>query len=91
MSRYGFGASLRMIAREVARAERDRQRAQASREAATIRALRNAERQVKADAREAARLHIAAPIAEIHQIVKYAASENLEHTLAQRSHRRCVQ
>jgi len=64
MSRHSFGASMQMIAREVARAEHARQRAQASQEAATVRALRNAERQEKADAKEAARLHVAAQIEE---------------------------
>lgn len=53
MSR-SFGASLRMMAREAARAERARQQAQARQQAAAVRALRNRERQAKADAREAA-------------------------------------
>jgi ATPase subunit of ABC transporter with duplicated ATPase domains len=53
-----------MIARQAARDQRARQRAQASQQAATVRALRNAERQVKADAKEAARLHVAAQIEE---------------------------
>src|SRR5208282_213952 len=45
-----LGASMRMIDHEVARAERARQREQTRHEAATLRALRNAERQAKADA-----------------------------------------
>jgi hypothetical protein len=56
MRHHSFGASMRMIARQAARAQRARQRAQASERAAAVRALRNAERQAKADAKEAARL-----------------------------------
>jgi transcription termination factor NusB len=64
MRHHSFGPSMRMIARQVARAQRARQRAEASERAAAVRALRNAERQVKADAKEAARLHVAAQIEE---------------------------
>jgi restriction system protein len=53
-----------MIARAAARAERDRQRAQASQQAAMVRTLRNAERQAKADAKEATKFHVAAQIEE---------------------------
>ena len=62
---------MRMIARAAARAERNRLRAQASQRAAMIRALRNAElqakadaKQAKADAKEAAKLHVVAQIEE---------------------------
>jgi hypothetical protein len=64
VSRHSFGASIRRIAREVARAERAKQQEQARQAAARIRKLRNAERQTKADAKEAARLHVAAQIEE---------------------------
>ena len=64
MSRHSFGASIRRIAREVARAERVKQQEHARQAAARIRELRNAERQAKADAKEAARLHVAAQIEE---------------------------
>jgi restriction system protein len=64
MSRHSFGATIRRIAREVARAERAKQQEQARHAAARIRELRNAERQTKADAKEAARLHVAAQIEE---------------------------
>jgi restriction system protein len=57
-----------MIARAAARAERDRLRAQASRQAAMVRALRNAERQAKADAKEAAKLHVLAQIEEAEEL-----------------------
>jgi restriction system protein len=64
MRHHSFGTSMRMIARQAARAQRARQRAQATERAAAVRALRNAERQAKADAKEAARLHAAAQIEE---------------------------
>ena len=63
MSR-SFGASLRMMAREAARAERARQQAQVRQQAAAVRAVRNQERQAKADAKEAAREYTASRIEE---------------------------
>src|SRR6516162_790667 len=62
MRHHSFSTGMRIIARAAARAERNRLRAQASQQAAMIRALRNAERQAKADAREAAKLHVVAQI-----------------------------
>jgi restriction system protein len=59
---------MRMIAREAARAERARQQGQARQHAANVRALRNAERQSKADAKEAARLHLAAQMEEAEEL-----------------------
>jgi len=64
MSRRSFGANMRMIARELARAERAREREQTRQAAAQIREVRNAERHAKADAKEAVRLHVAAQIEE---------------------------
>ena len=64
MRHHSFITGMRMIARAAARAERDRLRAQARQQAAMIRALRNAERQAKADTKEAAKLHVVAQIEE---------------------------
>jgi hypothetical protein len=52
MRHHSFGASMRMIARQAARAQRARQRAQVNERAAAVRALRNAERQAKAAVRD---------------------------------------
>lgn len=68
MSRRSFGSTMRMIAREAARAERARQQAQMRQHAANIRGLRDAERQAKADAKEAARLHIASQLEEAEEL-----------------------
>ena len=59
-----FGASMGAILRAAAQAERARQQAQARQEAATRRAVREAERRTRADAKEAARDHVAAQIEE---------------------------
>jgi restriction system protein len=70
MSRSSFGASMRMIARGLARAERARQQALAREQANRLRAVRNAERQAKADAKEAARLHIADQVDESEELTR---------------------
>ena len=59
MSRHGFGAGMRAVTREMARAERARQQNAARQLAADARALRHADRQSKADAKEAARQYLA--------------------------------
>jgi len=88
VSRHSFGASIRRIAREVARAERAKQQEQARQAPARIRELRNAERQTKADAKEAARLHVAAQIEEADALThavedrKKAIHNLLAHALA---------
>jgi hypothetical protein len=51
MRHHSFGASMRMIARQAARAQRARQRAQATERAAAVRALRNVERQAPSTCR----------------------------------------
>lgn len=64
MRRRGFGSAMRHAAREIARIERARTQEQARLQAAQLRAARNAERQAKADAKEAARLHAEARLEE---------------------------
>ena len=82
MSRRGFGANMRMIARELARAEQARLREEARQAAATIREARNAERQTKADAKEAVRLHIDAQVEEAIHLTKVVEDrENSIHNL----------
>jgi len=63
MSR-SFGATLRMMAREAARAERARQQARVRDEAARNRALKDAARQANADAKLAAREYAASRLDE---------------------------
>jgi restriction system protein len=70
MSRRNFGTSTRMIARAAARAERAHQQAQIRQQAATIRDLRNAERQAKADAKEAVRLYLASRVEEAEDLTR---------------------
>jgi restriction system protein len=68
MSRHGFGATLRLIAREAARAERAAQHAAARDRVATARVIHDAERQNRADLKEAARLHAALQIEEAEEL-----------------------
>jgi restriction system protein len=60
MRRSSFGSGMRAIVREIARAERARQQ----QEAARRREIQNTERQVKANAKEDTRLHLAAQLEE---------------------------
>ena len=68
MTRRSFGTTMRMIAREAARAERARQQDAVRRAAADLRAARDLERQTRADAKEAARQYLAARIEESEEL-----------------------
>jgi hypothetical protein len=70
MSGRNFDTTMRMIAREAARAERSRVQALSRQQAASIRTLRDAERQAKVDAREAAQFHVASQIEEAEDLSK---------------------
>lgn len=85
MSRHGFGTTLRMMAREAARAEHARQRAIAQAQAAQIRAVKNAERQARADASAAARDYLASRIEEAEELSREVQSQEhaIEGLLAQ--------
>ena len=70
MSRSNFGTTVRELARAAARAERAQQQAQIRQQAAAIRELRNADRQAKADKKEAARLYVASRTEEADDLTK---------------------
>ena len=68
MTRRSIGTTMRMIAREAARAERARRQDAARRAAEELRAARDFERQTRADAKEAARQFLAARIEEAEEL-----------------------
>lgn len=69
MSR-SFGAAMRQMAREAARAERERQRSAARQQTASLRAQRESLRQAKVDNKEAARLYTASRVDEAEQLTR---------------------
>ncbi len=86
MSRRSFGWRMRAIARYVGRAERARQQEQARLQAANYRALRVAERNAKADAKEAVRLHVAVQMEEAEALTREISDrENAIRTLLTRA------
>ncbi len=68
MTRRSFGTTMRMIAREAARAERARQQAAVRRVSADLRATRDLERLTRADAKETARQYLAGRIEEAEEL-----------------------
>lgn len=81
MTHRSFGSTMRMIAREAARAERARQQDAARRASADRRAERDLERRTKADAKEAERQHVAARIEEAEELSK--GVQNRERVIEQ--------
>jgi len=68
VTRRSFGTTMRMIAREAARAERARQQAAVRRVSADLRATRDLERLTRADAKETARQYLAGRIEEAEEL-----------------------
>ena len=68
MSRRGFNSSMRLLVREMARAERARKAQVARTVAAQQRAVRAAEMQARVDAKEAARLYFQSSIEEAQEM-----------------------